>query len=177
MLSGREDLNLRPFGPESGEGPSQGDAKGTNPADSLHTDTSPQSSDSQLSTGFTKSFATRLLPDSAATRAHRGAQAAVDGQGATLAAKTRPQPSVAPTLADLRVLWGGRDRLLKIAEAAEHLGVSNATVYGLCERGELPYVWVVTSMRIRPRDLEEFVAERLTVPEKPRPHRRRTPAQ
>jgi len=50
------------------------------------------------------------------------------------------------------VLWGGRDRLLKLAEAADHLGVSNATVYGLCERGELPYVWVATSMRIRPRD-------------------------
>jgi len=46
----------------------------------------------------------------------------------------------------------GRDRLLKVAEVAEHLGVSNATVYGLCERGELPYVWVVTSMRVRPRD-------------------------
>ena len=51
-----------------------------------------------------------------------------------------------PTPADLQVLWGGRDRLLKIAEVAEHLGVSNATVYGLCERGELPYVWVVTSI-------------------------------
>jgi excisionase family DNA binding protein len=82
---------------------------------------------------------------------------------------------VAPTPADLRVLWGGRDRLLKIAEVAEHLGVSKATVYGLCERGELPYVWVATSMRIRPRDLEEFVAARLTIPEKPRRHRRKAP--
>jgi excisionase family DNA binding protein len=58
---------------------------------------------------------------------------------------------------------------------AEHLGVSNATVYGLCERGELPYVWVVTSKRIRPRDLEEFVAARLTVAEEPRRHRRKKP--
>jgi excisionase family DNA binding protein len=82
---------------------------------------------------------------------------------------------VAATLGDLQVLGGGRDRLLKVAEVAEHLGVSNATVYALCERGELPYVWVVTSMRIRPRDLEEFVAARLTVPEKPRPHRRKIP--
>jgi excisionase family DNA binding protein len=72
---------------------------------------------------------------------------------------------VAPTLADLQVLWGGRDRLLKVAEVAEHLGVSNATGYGLCERGELPYVWLVNSIRIRPRDLEEFVASRLTVAE------------
>jgi len=84
---------------------------------------------------------------------------------------------VAPTLADLGVLLGGRDRLLKVAEVAEHLDVSNATVYGLCERGELPYVWIVNSMRIRPRDLEAFVAFRLTVAEKPRPHRRKTPAE
>jgi predicted DNA-binding transcriptional regulator AlpA len=32
----------------------------------------------------------------------------------------------------------GRDRLLKVAEVAEHLGVSSAAVYGPCERGELP---------------------------------------
>jgi excisionase family DNA binding protein len=87
----------------------------------------------------------------------------------------RQRASVAPTLADLRVLWGGRDRLLKIAEAAEHLGVSNATVYGLCERGELPYVWVVTSMKIRPRDLEEFIASRVTMTETRRPHRWKQP--
>jgi excisionase family DNA binding protein len=80
---------------------------------------------------------------------------------------------VAPKPADLQVLWGGRDRLLKIAEVAEHLGVSNATVYALCERGELPYVWVVTSMRIRPRDLEEFIASRVTMTETRRPHRRK----
>jgi excisionase family DNA binding protein len=77
-------------------------------------------------------------------------------------------------LADLRVLWGGRDRLLKIGEVAEHLDVSSATVYGLCERGELPYVWVVTSMRIRPRDLEEFIASSVTTPEKRRAHRRKS---
>jgi excisionase family DNA binding protein len=82
-----------------------------------------------------------LLPESEpATRAHGGAPATGEGQGVTPAPKTRRRGSVAPTLADLRVPWGGRDRLLKIAEVAEHLGVSNATVYGLCERGELPYV-------------------------------------
>lgn len=80
---------------------------------------------------------------------------------------------MAPALADLRALWGGRDRPLKVAEVAEHLGVSDATVYGLCERGELPYVWVVTSMRIRPRDLEEFIAGRLAISEKRRLHRRK----
>jgi excisionase family DNA binding protein len=79
---------------------------------------------------------------------------------------------VAPTPADLQGLWGGRDRLLKVAEVAETLGVSNATVNGLCERGELPHVWVVTSMRIRPDDLEAFIAPSVTVAEKPRRHRR-----
>ena len=159
-MSGREDLNLRPFGPETGEAPSQDDATGTNAADSLHTDTSPQSSDSQLSTGVTKSFGTHLVPGSAATRAHGGAQAATEGQGAQPAAKARQRPNVAPTPADLQVLWGGRDRLLKVAEVAEHLGVCNATVYRLCDGGELPHVWIVNSIRIRPRDLEEFIAAR-----------------
>jgi excisionase family DNA binding protein len=65
---------------------------------------------------------------------------------------------VAPTPADLRVLWGGRDRLLRIAEVAEHLGVCNATVYRLCDSGELLHVWIVNSIRVRPRDLEEFIA-------------------
>ena len=151
-------MNLRPFGPESGQGASHGDEIGTNAADSLHTDTSPQSSDSQLSTGFSKSFATRLLPESGATRAHGGAQPLAGGQGATPAPKTRQLANVAPTLADLRVLWGGRDRLLKVAEVAEHLGVCDATVYRLCETGELlPHVWIVNSIRIRPADLEAFL--------------------
>jgi excisionase family DNA binding protein len=86
---------------------------------------------------------------------------------------TAPRVRTTPTTADLVSYWGGRYRLLRVREVAERLGVSNATVYGLCERGELPYVWVVTSMRIRPDDLEEFVASKLTFPEKRRPHRRK----
>jgi excisionase family DNA binding protein len=69
--------------------------------------------------------------------------------------------------------WGGRYRLLRVREVADRLGVSSATVYGLCERGELPYVWVVTSIRIRPDDVEEFIAASRTVAEKPRSHRRK----
>ena len=71
--------------------------------------------------------------------------------------RTRPRPSTAPTLADLRVLYGGRDRLLRVAEVAEQLGVCNATVYRLCERGELRHVWIVNSIRIRPDDLRAFL--------------------
>jgi hypothetical protein len=47
--------------------------------------------------------------------------------------------------ADLKVLWVGRDRLLRVAEVAEHLGICAATVYRLCERWELPHVRIVNS--------------------------------
>ena len=55
--------------------------------------------------------------------------------------------------------------------------MSKATVSWLCERGELPYVWVVTCIRIRPDDLDEFIALKLTVPEKGRAHRRKPVAE
>jgi excisionase family DNA binding protein len=123
--------------------------------------------------GLPKDFSTRFLPEPSATVAHGGAKAGRVGVGGPGGQKTPPARSTPATLADLRVLWGGRDRLLKIAEVAEHLGVSNATVYGLCERGELPYVWVVTAIRIRPDDLEEFIASRVKNPQTRRLHRRK----
>ncbi|HEX3902068.1 MAG TPA: helix-turn-helix domain-containing protein [Polyangia bacterium] len=58
----------------------------------------------------------------------------------------------------MAVLYGGRGRLLRVAEVAEQLGVCNATVYRLCESGELPHLRVVNSIRVRPKDLEEYVA-------------------
>ena len=81
-----------------------------------------------------KSFATHLLPEPGATLAHGGPGEGPASEGASGGEKRAPIASVAPTLADLRVLWGGRDRLLRVAEVAEHLGVCNATVYRLCER-------------------------------------------
>jgi excisionase family DNA binding protein len=69
--------------------------------------------------------------------------------------------STAATLADLQVLWGGRDRLLRVAEVAEQLAVGAWAVYRLCETGELAHVRINNSIRIRPRDLEEFVVARL----------------
>jgi len=71
---------------------------------------------------------------------------------------------VAATLADLQVLWGGRDRLLRVAEVAEHSAYSMRPSTGSASAARLPYVWLVNSMRIRPRDLEEFVAFRVTSP-------------
>jgi hypothetical protein len=63
------------------------------------------------------------------------------------------QASVAPELDDLRVLWAGRDRPLKVAEIAEHVGVCNATVHRQCNSDELPHFWIVNAIRIRPEDL------------------------
>jgi len=73
-----------------------------------------------------------------------------------------PGPTT-PTPNDLGVLYGGRNRLLTVKEVAEHLGVCTATVYRLCELGELPHVRIVDSIRIRPADLEAFaVSGRVT---------------
>ncbi len=112
----------------------------------------------QPSQGFaekTKDFVTRLLPNSKGkppelqpSNAHPG----WDRRG-----KARPC-AITPTLGDLTVLYGGLDRLLTVAEVAERLCVSTATVYKLCDRGGLPHVRIIDSIRVRPADLATFVA-------------------
>jgi excisionase family DNA binding protein len=86
-----------------------------------------------------KNFTTRLLPGSGARQATR---------------------TTTPTLADLGVLYSGRDRLLSVSEVAEHLGVSTATVYKICKRGDLPHVRIIDSIRIRPSDVAAFADTR-----------------
>lgn len=56
----------------------------------------------------------RFLPNSDATAAHCGVQAGGVGEAGQGATKTRPRASTAPTLADLNVLWGGFDQLLRV---------------------------------------------------------------
>jgi excisionase family DNA binding protein len=68
-----------------------------------------------------------------------------------------PVPTT-PTPNDQEVLYGGRNRLLTVREVAEELGVCTATVYRLCESGELPRVRVVESIRVRPADPAAFLA-------------------
>jgi excisionase family DNA binding protein len=53
---------------------------------------------------------------------------------------------------------GGKDRLLSVRQVAERLGVCTATVYTLCERGQLAHVRVLNAIRIAPADLARFVA-------------------
>jgi excisionase family DNA binding protein len=65
-----------------------------------------------------------------------------------------------PTTTDLEALHGGRMSLLSVGAVAERLGVCSATVYRLCERGELPHVRIVNSIRIRPEDLRAFLEQR-----------------
>jgi excisionase family DNA binding protein len=48
---------------------------------------------------------------------------------------------------------GGRRALV----VADRLGVSAATVYKLCARGELPHVRISNTIRIAPADLEAFI--------------------
>jgi excisionase family DNA binding protein len=52
-------------------------------------------------------------------------------------------------------------RLLTVKEAATRLRTSTATVYGLCERGRLPYVRISThAIRIAEQDFSAFVGSR-----------------
>jgi excisionase family DNA binding protein len=102
------------------------------------------------------------LPD-VGSREFRGADRwSSPSAWARTAHRTLPWPARRPlTLTDLGVLYGGRDRLLGVAEVAEQLGVSTATVHKLCESGELRYIRIVASIRVHPVDLADFMEERL----------------
>jgi len=52
----------------------------------------------------------------------------------------------------------GLDHLLSVREVAARLGVSTATVYTLCESGELRHVRISNAIRIAPADLVDFIA-------------------
>ena len=133
-MSGREDLNLRPFGPEMAVGSVAAGANASQVSEKIANREGDEVQPSQLSTGVSKDFTTRLLPKI----------------GTGFAPGTAPKVATTPTTADLVALHGGRDQLLSVADVAKRLGVCAATVYRLCERGELPHVRIVNSIRIRP---------------------------
>src|SRR5258707_152115 len=84
----------------------------------------------------TRKFTTHLLPHSRSVSEASGARVGVPPSGVPqwgeVAPGTAPHVATTPTTADLVALWGGPDRLLRVRQVAEHLGVCNATVYGLC---------------------------------------------
>jgi len=47
--------------------------------------------------------------------------------------------------------------LLTVRDVARVLRVSTATVYRLCDTGELPQVRVSNAIRVHPEDLEDYV--------------------
>jgi len=52
----------------------------------------------------------------------------------------------------------GTARLLTVREVAERLAVCTATIYTLCERGEIQHLRVSNAIRVHPDDLEAFIA-------------------
>jgi excisionase family DNA binding protein len=60
----------------------------------------------------------------------------------------------------LRVLDGGKGDLLTVRAVAARLGVSTATLYGLCARGELRHVRISNAIRIEPAEVEAFIVRR-----------------
>jgi excisionase family DNA binding protein len=45
-----------------------------------------------------------------------------------------------------------------VREVAQRLRVRSATVYRLCERGELPHLRVSNAIRVRPEGVDAFLA-------------------
>jgi len=58
----------------------------------------------------------------------------------------------------------GVPALLSVGQVAELLGVSTATVYLLCERGELAHARVCNAIRIAPADLDAYLARAANAP-------------
>jgi excisionase family DNA binding protein len=69
---------------------------------------------------------------------------------------TLTTPHGAPVVRNPDDLDSDSDRLLTVSEVAARLAVCNATVYALCERGELRHVRVSSAIRIYPSALESF---------------------
>ncbi|MSP63417.1 MAG: DNA-binding protein [Myxococcales bacterium] len=60
----------------------------------------------------------------------------------------------------LKSVKAAGDQLLTVAEVAKELRLCAATVYRLCERGELRHVRILNSIRVRAGDLDELLGRR-----------------
>ena len=57
--------------------------------------------------------------------------------------------------------YSGIMPLLSVNKVAETLGLGRSTVYQLISRGELPAARFGRAVRVRPEDLEEFIAAKM----------------
>jgi excisionase family DNA binding protein len=64
--------------------------------------------------------------------------------------------------------------LLSVRQVAKLLGVCPATVYALCEQGQLPHYRVLNAIRIDPREVRRFLEEAWQRPSIKRRSRGRT---
>jgi excisionase family DNA binding protein len=60
--------------------------------------------------------------------------------------KPAPTPGIQKTL------------LLTVKQVAQQLGMSTASVYGLCADGRLPHIRILNAIRVAPADVAAFVA-------------------
>lgn len=51
------------------------------------------------------------------------------------------------------------ERLLRVADVAERLGISRTTAYEMCMTGELPRVKVRTAVRVPERALADWIEQ------------------
>jgi excisionase family DNA binding protein len=99
--------------------------------------------------------------------------------GPSRSQRTPPIPSVYEDFATRLLpadpeIRGGPDRhsivveqesLLTVKQLAARLSVCTATIYRLCDRGELPYVRVAQALRFVPMEVAEYMARRRRGPE------------
>jgi len=57
------------------------------------------------------------------------------------------------------------ENFMKAEDVAQVLNLSKAMVYRLVQRGELRCIHIGTAVRIRPSDLEDYVANNINTPE------------
>jgi excisionase family DNA binding protein len=128
--SGRQDLNLRPLGPEQRQGALEGGSRGAS--------TSPNPLESLSSPGVTSEL---VVHGFAPVCTHSATRALPVGEP--------HEARVSPPLSEPH-----RTELLTVVEVARYLGVSRATVYKLCTQGRLPHLRVSNTIRFRPSDVE-----------------------
>ena len=87
------------------------------------------------------------------------------GQGSppTKAAKPSKQPKPPNIAKDslllLKIFRSEEPPLLTVRQVAERLGVCTATVYRLCDEGQLPHVRVLHAIWVAPADLAAFIRQ------------------